>query len=85
MFGMPIGVLLIAYAPWLLALGGAFYLGLRAVRALERRAGSRKELDEAQERLLRLEESVAGLAEHVTRLADGQEFTTRLLSERQSR
>lgn len=82
MLGMPWGMLLIAYAPWLLGLCGAFYLGLRAVRALERRAGSRREVEEAQERLLRLEESVAGLTDQMTKLADGQEFTTRLLSER---
>ncbi len=82
MFGMPWGLLLVAYAPWLLGLSGAFYLGLRAVRALERRAGSRREVEEAQERLLRLEETVAGLSDQMTKLADGQEFTTRLLSER---
>jgi len=76
------GVLLIAYAPWLLGLSGAFYLGLRAVRALERRAGSRKELEEVQERLLRLEDTVSGLTDQMTKLADGQEFTTRLLSQR---
>lgn len=82
MLGMPWGAILLAYAPWILGLGGAFYLGLRAVRALERRAGTRKDAEEAQERLLRLEESVAGLSDQMTKLADGQEFTTRLLSER---
>lgn len=82
MFGMPWGVLLIAYAPWILGLSGAFYLGLRAVRALERRAGSQKEVEDARERLLRLEETVGSLTDQVTKLADGQEFTTRLLSER---
>lgn len=82
MLGMPVGMLLLAYAPWILGLGGGLYLGWRAVRALERRASSRKELDEANERILRLEESIAGLTDQMSKLADGQEFTTRLLSER---
>ena len=82
MLGMPWGILLVAYAPWLLGLGGAFYLGLRAVRAFERRATSRRELDAITERTLRLEESLGEMSERRARVAEGQEFTTRLLADR---
>jgi hypothetical protein len=75
-------MLLIAYAPWVLGTGGALYLGLRAVRAFERRAASRREMEELEERMLRLEESLGTMGERMDRLRDGQEFTTRLLAER---
>lgn len=79
---MPWYVVLLAYWPWLAGLGGAFYLGLRAVRALERRATSNRELEALQGRMLQLEEQLAAYGDRLDRVTEGQEFTTRLLAER---
>ena len=82
MLGIPWGMFVLAYAPWLLAISGAFYLGLRGVRALERRSQARAEMASLEERLLRLEESMATMTDRLERLAEGQEFTSRLLARR---
>ena len=82
MFGLPIGMLLVGWAPLLLTGCGAFYLGLRLVRALERRSAASADLAAQQEHLLRLEESVAVIAAQIERLSDGQEFATKLLGDR---
>ncbi|MBW7932763.1 MAG: hypothetical protein H3C62_03955 [Gemmatimonadaceae bacterium] len=78
----PLSALALAYVPWLLMLGGGLYLGLRLVRAFERRAGAQAEMAQLEARMLRLEENLANVGERLDRLADGQEFTTRLLAER---
>jgi hypothetical protein len=83
MVGLPLGALALAYTPWLLMIVGGFYLGLRLVRAVERRAGARAAIAQLEERQLRLEESLAAVSERLERVADGQEFTTRLLADRQ--
>lgn len=85
MFGMPMGTLLLAFAPYVVVVLGVFYLGLRAVRALERRASSRQELDALNERTLRVEERLSDMSEQLGRLAEGQEFTAKLLAERSVR
>lgn len=59
MFGMPLASLLMVFAPYALVLGGVFYLGLRAIRALEQRSSSRRELDALNERTLRIEERLS--------------------------
>lgn len=82
MFELPLGVLAVAYAPWILMLVGGFYLGLRLVRAFERRAGARSEIAQLEERTLRLEENLSAMSERLDRVVDGQEFTSRLLAER---
>ena len=82
MFGIPIGMLLLSFLPWIIVLGLAFSLGLRFVRAIERRTAARAELAELTERTLRLEENLSAMGERVERLADSQDFTTRLLAER---
>jgi hypothetical protein len=82
MFGMPLGSLLMLFAPYAFVIGGAFYLGLRAVRALEKRLSSRRELDALNERTLRVEERLSEMSEQLGRLADSQEFTGKLLAER---
>lgn len=82
MFGMPLGTLLLMFAPYAIVVTAVFYLGLRAVRALERRASSRRELDALNERTLRVEERLSDMADQIGRLADGQEFTSKLLAER---
>lgn len=81
----PIGFLLVQLLFWLvpLLLGGAvLYLGLRFVRAFERRGTYRGELAALQERVARLEEDLGRATSDVERLAEAQRFTQRLLSER---
>ena len=85
MFGMSIPMLLVALAPWIVGASAVFYLGLRAVRALEQRTSSRRELDALNERTLRVEEQLSAMSDQLGRLADGQEFTSKLLAERPSK
>lgn len=82
MVGLPAGMIMVSLAPWLAVLGGAFYLGLRVVRAIERRTAARAEIAELTERTLRLDENLSAMGERLDRLAEGQDFTARLLAER---
>ena len=75
-------MMLIAWLPWILLGGAALFLGLRAVRALERRGTPRVDLTTLSERLQTLEDTVAEQGESLRRVAEGQEFTQRLLVER---
>ena len=84
-FHVPWAVYFVAYTPWLVALTGALYLGLRAVRALERRVGAHAELETLKERILSLEEQLSATNEQVQRLNDGQEFTGKLSTDRADR
>lgn len=77
-------MLLISWLPWLLLGGVGLWLGLRAVRALERRGTASTELTALRERLQMLEDQVTEQGEAMRRLTDGQEFTQRLLLERAS-
>jgi hypothetical protein len=79
---IPLSLLAIGWAPTLLGGAAAFYLGLRVVRAFERRAGATAEVAALQERVLRLEETVGTLSTELERVAEGSEFTARLLEER---
>jgi hypothetical protein len=79
---IPLSYFALAYAPWVLMLSGAFYLGLRLVRAFERRSSARAEIAALEERLLRLEEGASTISDRVERLAEGHEFTARLLTDR---
>lgn len=71
---------------------GLLYLGWRFVRAQERRTvaiaggaeGSTGEIAELRERVLRLEERLDDIDTQVGQLAEGQQFTNRLLTERRS-
>ena len=75
-------MMLVAYLPWLLFGGGLLYLGVRAVRALERRSAGGAELIALRERLESLEETVSAQADAMRRIEDGQRFTERVLAER---
>ena len=75
-------MVLLGLFPWLLFGGGVLYLGVRAVRALERRNSAGTDVSALRERLEALEETVATQAEAMRHLQDGQQFTARLLSER---
>lgn len=74
----------IGAVPMLLLAGGAFYLGLRAVRALERRkeAGAAKAL--LQARLEALEEAQLRATEEIQHLRAQHEFTAKLLEQRRA-
>jgi hypothetical protein len=75
-------MILLGWLPWMLLGGAGLWLGFRAVRALERRGPASAELTALRERLQMLEDQVTEQGEAVRRLADGQEFTQRLLLER---
>ena len=75
-------LMLLGWLPWLLLGGGALFLGLRAVRAFERRAAAHTEVVELRERVQALEDALAGQGQEVQRLADGVQFAERLLAER---
>jgi hypothetical protein len=73
---------LMTWLPWLLLGAGGLFLGFRAVRAFERRGAASSELTALRERLQFLEDTVAEHGVELQRVADGQAFTQRLLSER---
>ncbi|HKG91898.1 MAG TPA: hypothetical protein VKA84_08415 [Gemmatimonadaceae bacterium] len=62
--------------------GGMIYLGLRAVRALEARGAARDEIADLRARVARLEEDLGTMNAEVGQIAEGQRFTTALLTER---
>ena len=59
-----------------------FYLGWRFVRAMERRGGSRGELEELRARVERIEQELVSTTAELERLSAGHEFTTSLLAAR---
>ena len=65
---------------WGCVLGGGFYFVRRYVRAIERRGTEDQTVVELRARLSTMEELVDSLRADVSRLEDGQEFTTRLLT-----
>lgn len=75
-------MVLLGLLPWLLFGGGLLYLGVRAVRALERRGTANAEFAALRERVELLEGTIASQGEEMRRLTDGQHFTERLLADR---
>ena len=63
---------------------GLLYLGVRFLRAYERRGASAGASAELTARLAALEEQVARVAAESERLAESQRFTTSLLADRSS-
>jgi hypothetical protein len=78
------GASVIALVPLLLFGGVAVYLGYRFVRASEKRAQSGEALTQLTERVGQLEDSLASLTTDVQRIAEAEQFTARLLRERNS-
>ncbi len=64
--------------------GSVFYLALRWVRANERRLADHNATTALKERVALLEDEVTALATELERLTEGQQFTARLLEERQA-
>jgi membrane protein implicated in regulation of membrane protease activity len=78
------GASVIAFVTLLLFGGVAVYLGYRFVRASAKRAQSGEALAELTERVGQLEDSLASLSTDVQRIAEAEQFTARLLRERNS-
>jgi len=62
-----------------LLIGGTAFVVAQGVRAAQRGSGGGREIEALKERTLLLEQRLAELGENVERIAEGQEFTTRLL------
>lgn len=56
--------------------------GARFVRAFEQRGKDRGELADLRERLARLEEAFESVSGQIEQIAQAQQFTTKLLTER---
>jgi uncharacterized protein YlxW (UPF0749 family) len=69
---------------WVGVMGAGVYLGVRYVRAAERRTGG-AELDELRTQIQQLQETVETLRTDVDRVQESQDFTTRLLADRSSK
>ena len=69
---------------WIGVIGGGFYLAVRFLRAFETRGAlpSRSDPMALAERVRRLEDAIESMGAEMERLAEGQQFTHRLLSER---
>ena len=63
-------------------LGGGGYLALRAIRAFERRGTSAPEFLALSERVEILEQQLETQTADLRRLAEGQQFTERLIADR---
>jgi hypothetical protein len=75
-------MILLAWLPKLLIAAGLFILGLRAVRALERRPDASGELQALRDRVRALEDATTEQAYELRRIAAGQEFTEQFLARR---
>ena len=65
--------------------GGASYLGLRAVRAYEKRTGSVAQLPVLTERVRSLEDALARTELRLDEAVEAQHFTTKLLQNRKAK
>ncbi|MDF1503633.1 hypothetical protein [Roseisolibacter sp. H3M3-2] len=82
---VPGGFLLLQLLFWLVPLllgGSAIYLGVRFVRAFERRGTAQGEVQALRDRVAALEEELTRTGEEMERLAEAQRFTQRLLADR---
>lgn len=64
---------------WLVILVGGFSLAARLVRAYEQKSAGGSRVDALQERVSRLEETLESVNVQLNRLAEAQQFTTKLL------
>lgn len=65
-----------------LLIGGTVFAVVQGIRAVQRGPGGEREIEALKERTLQLEQRLAELGESVERIAEGQEFTSRLLQGR---
>ena len=69
---------------WVGVMGTGIYVGVRYVRATERRSGG-AELDDLRTEIQQLQQTVETLRSELDRVQENQDFTTRLLAERSSK
>lgn len=69
---------------WILVIGGGGYLLVRFLRAYERRSIAPSDTSSFEERIRLLEEANLRLESEIAQIAEAQQFTTELLSERSS-
>lgn len=82
---MAVLFLLLTALFWIAVIGGGFYVAVRALRAFEQRGALPPPRTDAQRldaRVARLEEALEQMSAEMERLAEGQQFTHRLLAER---
>jgi hypothetical protein len=79
---LPFVVILIWPLFLIAVLGGGGYLALRAIRAFERRGTSAPEFVALSERVELLEQQLDAQTAELRRLAEGQQFTERLMADR---
>jgi hypothetical protein len=85
MFGLALVEVLVMLALPVLVVGAVVVFAVRSLGLLERGAGSGPRAASLEERTARLEEALAATQEQLDRLAEGQEFTNKLLSERREK
>jgi hypothetical protein len=79
---VPMPFLILPMVFWMVILVGGFQLASRLVRAYEQRSAGGSNTGALQERVARLEESLESMNVQLNRLAEAQQFTTRLLEGR---
>jgi len=67
---------------WVVILVGGFSLASRLVRAYEQRNAGGADSQALRDRVVRLEETIESMNAQLNRLAEAQQFTTRLLEGR---
>lgn len=74
-------LMLMGWLPWLLLGSAAFFLGWRAVRALEQRGHSPEDLAALWERIESLEGTVTSHARELQQILERQQFVERVVTE----
>jgi uncharacterized small protein (DUF1192 family) len=83
MFGLALVELLVVLAVPVLVIGGIVVFAMRTLGlGGDKRVGSGMPVSELEQRTARLEEALEATQAQLDRLAEGQEFTNKLLSER---
>ena len=74
-------LMLMGWLPWLVLGSAAFFLGWRAVRALERRGDATEEITGMWERIETLEATVTSQESELQQLLERQQFVERVVAE----
>ena len=73
-------IMLMGWLPWLLLGSAAFFLGWRAVRALEQRGRSPEDIAALWERIESLEGTVTSQERELQQILERQEFVERVVA-----
>lgn len=74
-------LMLVGWLPWLLLGSAAFFLGWRAVRALEQRGTSSEDLAALWERIESLEGTVTSQEHELQQILERQQFVERVVAD----